>query len=276
MDKGDLHIHTSVSDGALSPADAVLKAVAGGLDFFAITDHNSLGAIPPAQKALLESGPRFICGVELSAQPDSGQEIHILGYGFRPDCAHLQGVCREICALKREQIREIIRRLGEAGVDVDLAALRPESDDSYIGRPLLAGLLIQDRVVATVGQAFVEYLGSNGKAFVPMKPMDPRRCIEAIHRAGGLAVLAHPTIETVDRWIERLAAMGLDGMEVYRPGLRGNEQLYVEKAAQHFGLLATGGSDWHGRDGEQPLGAFSVDGDQVEGFLAELDSRSRP
>ena len=83
-------------------------------------------------------------------------------------------------------------------------------------------------------------------------------------------MLAHPTIEIVDQWIEALAAMGLDGVEAYRPALTGNDQLYVEKAAEHFGLFVTGGSDWHGREGERPLGAFTLSGGQIAGFFKAL------
>jgi hypothetical protein len=106
-----------------------------------------------------------------------------------------------------------------------------------------------------------------------MRPFSPQDCIEAIHKAGGLAVLAHPSIEVVDRWVAPLAQMGMDGVESYRPALSGNEELYVEKAAEHFGLFVTGGSDWHGREGERPLGAFSVGDTQINGFFAALSSR---
>jgi hypothetical protein len=131
-------------------------------------------------------------------------------------------------------------------------------------------MLVRQGVVRTVGQAFRRYLGRRSSCFVQMEPFEPGRCIRAIHAAGGLAVLAHPRIRTVDAWIEPLAKMGLDGIEVYRPACSGNQLLYVEKAVEHFGLLATGGSDWHGRDRDPPLGAFSVAHSRIRRFMDAL------
>ena len=270
MARGDLHIHTSASDGVLSPADIAEQVIAGGLDFLSVTDHNTLGAIRPVAEGLRARGPQLISGVELSAQPEEGDEIHVLGYGFDPECLDLQEVCREICRGKWEQLRAMIGRLRAAGIEVEFADLAGQGDDSYVGRPILADLLLRNHVVASRNQAFARYLGRGGRAFVPMRPFSSRRCIEAIHRAGGVAVLAHPRMEVVDRWIEHLAAAGLDGIEAYRPALTGNEQLYVEKAAEHFGLFVTGGSDWHGHDNGPPLGAFAVSREQVGEFLASL------
>lgn len=272
MAKGDLHIHTNVSDGAFTPAAVARMAAAGGLDFFAVTDHNSLAGLGLVERAVPADGPRFICGVELSSQPQEGDEIHVLGYGFGADLSALEATCRRITRRKQEQLREMIRRLRQEGVDVDPACVPRDEGDVYVGRPLLAEELVRKGLVRTLNQAFVRYLGRGRPAFVPMRQFNPCHCIEAIHGAGGLAVLAHPTIATVDRWIEPLAAMGLDGVEAYRPALAGNEQLYVEKVAEHFGLFVTGGSDWHGRQGGSPLGAFSVSDRQIGDFFRALGS----
>jgi len=259
MSKGDLHIHTSVSDGMLAPAQVAARAQALGMGFFALTDHNSLAGIVQAEEALDGDGPQLIRGVELTAQPEWGEEIHVLGYGFTDDCAELRELCRTICRRKREQLRQILSRLQDVGVKVDPSHMEHrEDEESYRGRPVLAELLLQNGVVSTFGQAFAQYLGSRGCAYVPMRPVNPQVCIEAVHAGGGIAVLAHPRISTIDQWLQRLADMGLDGIEAYRPGLTGNEQLYVEKAAEHFGLVLTGGSDWHGRRGDVPLGSFYV------------------
>ncbi len=269
--KGDLHIHTDVSDGARSPSAVAGMAVAGGLDFIAVTDHNSLAGIGEAAAVLDGQHAQLICGVELTAQPDDGGEIHILGYGFDPESPQLNELCLEICRRKREQIDRMMSRLQRDGVAVDRELFDSEPEDRYNGRPVLAGWLLEQGVVGSIGQAFARYLGSRGRAFVPMEAMDPAHCIEAIHEAGGVAVLAHPRIDTVDEWLAALVQYGLDGVELFRPALRGNEQLYVEKAAEHFGLATTGGSDWHGRPSEPPLGAFAVARDQMNGFFRILD-----
>jgi hypothetical protein len=270
---GDLHIHTNVSDGALSPREVARRAVESPLGIFSVTDHNAVGALRAVEAALPGGRPRFVYGVELSSQPKEGFEVHILGYGVDPDAPALLEVCRQIVERKHEQLREIAHRLRRDGVDVDLAGELEGQEGGYAGRPLLAGLLVREGIVSSVGQAFGRYLRRDGPAYVSMRPYSPTRCIEAVRAAGGLAVLAHPTISTVDEWIQPLADAGLDGVEAYRPALSGNEQLYVEKAAEHFGLFVTGGSDWHGRDNEPPLGAFSVNGRQMVGFLRALDAR---
>ena len=273
MSNGDLHVHTNVSDGMLSPEEVAHRAVAASLGFISVTDHNSLGGLRRAGQALPQDRVRFISGVELTAQPEDEREIHLLGYGIDPDSEELKEVCREITRCKKEQLREMVRRLQYDGVDVDLPSLSLEDEEGYAGRPLLAQELVSRGVVVDLNQAFGRYLGENARAFVRMSRFEPRRCVEAIHSAGGLVVLAHPSILTVDRWIEPLADLGLDGVEAYRPALRGNAQLYVEKAAAYFHLFVTGGSDWHGRESERPLGAFTVSDEQVSDFLAALPSR---
>jgi len=267
---GDLHIHTNVSDGTRSPEALAQAALASGLQFFAVTDHNVVGAVRRVQDALPEDAPRFVTGVELSSQPEEGQEIHVLGYGIDVESEGLLATCRHIVALKTEQLQRIVHRLRMDGVAAECTELPPQEGEGYLGRPRLAEQLVKAGVVGSLGQAFWRFLGERAPTYVPMRAFEPQSCIEAIHQAGGLAVLAHPSIETVDRWIEPLTEAGLDGIEAYRPALSGNAQLYVEKAAEHFALLVTGGSDWHGRPGERPLGEFTVPAHLLGGFFDAL------
>ena len=270
MKTGDLHVHTSASDGMLSPAALALRAAGGALDFIAITDHNSVAGLMQFGNALPPGRLRFIPGVEMTAQPEEGRELHLLGYGVDPECEELGDVCRRVNALKHEQLREMVRRLRLEGIEMPPNVLPPEEDGHYMGRPLLARALVSMGLAQDVNQAFGRYLGEKCPAFTRMGTFGPAHCVEAIHRAGGLAVLAHPTIEIVDQWIRPLESMGLDGVEAYRPSLSGNAQLYVEKAAEFFDLLLTGGSDWHGRENERPLGTFWVTDEQVGTFLSAL------
>lgn len=270
MAKGDLHVHTTVSDGLCSPSALAGMAAAAELDFLSVADHNSLDALGPVEQGLAADGTVFISGVELSAQPPDGREVHVLGYNVGRESTPLLDMCSELRRLKSDQLREITRRMADEGVNVDYGVLCLDEDGTYPGRPLLADLLVQAGIVESVNQAFGRYLGERAPTFVPMACVAPEECIAVIHSAGGLAVLAHPTIETVDRWIAPLAAAGLDGVETYRPALSGNAQLYVEKAAEHFDLFVTGGSDWHGREGGPPLGYFFVTDHQVRDFLRAL------
>ncbi len=274
MAKGDLHIHTLASDGLLSPSQVVDRVKEAGLGFFSIADHNTTAGIEEAEAALAGGRPRMIYGVELSAQPKDGDEIHVLGYGFDPNSEALREACRRIVRRKNEQMWRMVRRLRQFGVGIEVADLPTDEEDGYVGRPLLAERLVRRGVVHSTRQAFVRFLGSEGGAYVPMREFSPGRCIEAIHEAGGLAVLAHPTIGLVDAWIDRLADRGLDGAEAYRPGRRGNQQLYIEKAAEHFGLFVTGGSDFHGRRGDDRVGKFTVRRDRLDGFFSALAART--
>ncbi|MFO7957955.1 MAG: PHP domain-containing protein [Candidatus Brocadiia bacterium] len=274
MIQGDLHIHTMASDGWIPSREIAEQAAAVDLDFISITDHNTVSGIEPAEEVLDGSDVLLIPGVELSAQPEADGELHILGYGFDPTAQALLDVCRSITRRKNEQMWRIVRRLRQEGIGINVSGLPAEEDEDYVGRPMLAAMLVEDGVVHSTRQAFTKFLGSEGGAYVPMREFDPRRCIEAIHAAGGLAVLAHPRLHTVDRWIQPLARMGLDGVETYRPRLAGNEQLYIEKAAEHFDLVVTGGSDLHGRGNEAPLGSFRVSGRQVGTFFDALAART--
>jgi hypothetical protein len=276
MRQGDLHIHTSASDGLVAPAVVAARVAAAGLGFFAISDHNSTTGLPVARAALPPDGPEMIAGVELSAQPGEGEEIHVLGYGVDADCTALREVCRELITRKRRQMLDILSRLRAEGIEVDPQALALEDLERYPGRPALAELLVSDGVVRSAGEAFGRYLSSGAGTFVPMPAFSPALCIEAVHAAGGLAVLAHPLISTVDRWVQALTDMGLDGIEAHRPSLGGNEQLYIEKAAEHFGLFLTGGSDWHGRPKDGPIGSFTVSEDLLAGFFARLRGGKSP
>ena len=270
MKTGDLHIHSSASDGMLSPSALAERADATSLDFVSVTDHNSLAGLRPFGQALPEGRARFIPGVELTAQPEEGRELHLLGYGVDPENEELLDACREVTARKLDQLREMVRLLRDDGVEMPRGLLPSDSDGRYMGRPVLAAALVSMGLAENMNQAFGRYLGERCPYFATMAPFPPDRCLDAIHNAGGVTVLAHPTIETVDRWIRPLASAGLDGVEAYRPALSGNAQLYVEKAAEFFDLMLTGGSDWHGRENERPLGTFWVTDEQVRAFLSVL------
>ena len=276
MRRGDLHIHTTASDGLVAPALVARQIAASGLGFFAVSDHNSTAGLAAARAALPPDGVEMIAGLELSSQPGEGEEIHVLGYGIDADCPALREVCRELISRKRQQMLDIIGRLRAEGIDVDPQALRLEDLERYPGRPALAELLVSDGVVRSAGEAFGRFLSHGAGTFVPMPSFSPALCIDAVHAAGGLSVLAHPLISTIDRWLQPLVDMGLDGIEANRPSLGGNEQLYMEKVAEHFGLFITGGSDWHGREKDGPIGTFSVPEEALGGFFARLRGGKRP
>jgi predicted metal-dependent phosphoesterase TrpH len=267
----DLHIHSDWSDGLASPARIAREIARSDLKFTSLTDHNTVGGLPELHAHLQGSGVVMVNGVELSSSlPETGQ-LHVLGYGIDGDCQPLRQAMKRILGWKREQLRRILRTLREQNVAVQEEELLSGEAQRYVGRLDLARLLVQKGYTRSTGQAFARYLGREGSAYYPARTFEPAECIRLIHAAGGLAVLAHPTPAELDACVEKLAAAGLDGIEAYRPGAAGHAELYAEEVAKSLGLLVTGGSDWHGRASDPPLGAFRVTGRKLAGFLARLN-----
>lgn len=267
---GDLHLHSNASDGFFSPSDVAIRAAEAGLDFISLTDHNTTVGLAPAARALEGSHVRIISGIELGCRTSNDTELHILGYGFAPENPCLQKLAGEARHCKIEQLSRIIERLRNHSIRIDWEELPAPKEGCSVGRPVLARLLVTKGFARSVQEAFLRYLGADGSAYVPLEGFGPRECVRAIHDSGGLAVLAHPKTEELDEWIEQLVADGLDGIEVYRPRADGNEELYREMVARHFGLIASGGSDWHGAPGEDALGTFTVSADDVKALFSAI------
>lgn len=166
-------------------------------------------------------------------------------------------------------MREMIERLVASGVDVTFqaveAAAGPERE--ILGRPHLAQALVQAGHVASVHEAFQSLIGDEHDAFVPTHLLDPVGAIEVVKRAGGVPVWAHPPGDLVDALLPLLIDAGLLGLEVYRPRHKRNDVLRLEQLCRSTGLMATGGSDWHGPEGGSALGDFFVTPDEIEGLL---------
>jgi 3',5'-nucleoside bisphosphate phosphatase len=262
----DLHIHSTASDGSLSPGAVATAARAGGLHVIALADHDTVGGVLAAQAA----GAGFvhvIPAIELSTHHETG-EMHVLGYyvdPLQPDLVHYG----ERASRAREvRMREMIDRLGAIGIHVGfdevLAAAGPRPDS--IGRPHLARALVQRGYVQSVGDAFDRYIGDRGLGYVPNRLISPVQAFEIVHRAGGVAVWAHPRADLLEPELLRLRAEGLDGLECYRPRCSPAESQRIAELAARHGLFVTGGSDWHG-EWQGRLGEFAVERDDVADFL---------
>lgn len=267
----DLHIHTNMSDGCFGPSQVVRMAASGGLDTLAISDHNTIAGLLEARRTARELGVRLIPGVELTCTVAGVGEVHVLGYSFDATNAALIETFDHIRALKRTQISRIIDRLNEEGISIAFDEVEREAQSCYVGRQHLARALLSKRAVGSRYDIFQQYIGSDGRAYVPLDPFPPETAIGAIHEAGGLAVLAHPSIGLVDMAIKALIKAGLDGIEIYRPASQGSEQLYMEMVAEDLGLLATGGSDWHGFPSDPPIGSFWAREELIRPFLERIE-----
>lgn len=261
MDAGasfvDLHAHSTASDGALPPTEAVQAAHAAGLVAFALTDHDTLGGIAEAQVAADACGLRLIPGVELSVH-QGADEVHLLGLHIR-DVRQLQERLEVIRGFRRTRAESIVAKLNAAGIPMPFDAVLRQADGGAIGRPHVARALVAGGHVRDAREAFDRWLGAAKPAYVDKERLDIAEGIRFIHDAGGIAVYAHPGSEGRREKIEPLVAAGLDGVEVRHPSHSREDELRLASLAAFFGLVVSGGSDWHGAmQGGRVLGAMQV------------------
>jgi 3',5'-nucleoside bisphosphate phosphatase len=262
----DLHLHSTASDGSLSPSALVWAAHAGGLDLIAITDHDTCAGISEAQRALATQ-LQVIPAIELSTTHESCEQ-HILGYFINPQHSTLQEYARNAVHKRQDRIEGMIERLKPFGVHLSLRDVLSSAEPAprALGRPHLARALVQRGFVQTVNEAFERFIGDQGPAFLPTDLLTPKQGIDLIHQAGGVAVWAHPRASAVERYLNDFVDWGLDGVECYRPNAAATETMQLEEIALRRGLLTTGGSDWHGT-WQGKLGDFYVTPEEIEKLL---------
>lgn len=245
----DLHTHTTVSDGVLTPGELVARAAAAGLTALAITDHDAVDAIGPA-RASAPAGLEVIAGVELSCRID-GREAHLLGYGLDPDDAGLRAALTRFAADRADRAREIVRRLNARGVELDFEEVERVSGEGTIARPHVARALVERGHVASISEAFDRWLGQGAPAFVEKPRLEPREACEIVVGAGGVPGLAHPGTFRRDDLIPVLAEAGLEALEVRHTEHSAAATRHYERLAVDLDLLPTGGSDFHGTPGHR-------------------------
>ncbi len=259
MPRADLHTHTTASDGRLSPPGLVEKAHLRRIAVLSITDHDTLGAYPTAALAAERYGVELIPGVELSANVD-GDDVHLLGYGFDLGDEGLRAHLARYRDERHARASEIVDRLAALGRPVRLERVLEIAAGGAVGRPHIARALVEAGHAQTLQGAFTLYLGDGGPAFVPKGRASAEELIALVHAAGGVCVLAHPGTWVEVRFVERLVADGLDGVETVHPAHDDGLREHWRAVARRFGLLETGGSDYHGfgeRDDER-FGAYTV------------------
>ncbi|WP_432822633.1 PHP domain-containing protein [Trichloromonas sp.] len=252
----DLHLHSTCSDGSYPPAEVVRMAAGAGLAAMALADHDNIDGIDAAMAAGAELGIEVISAVELSVVWESLQDIHLLGYGFDHHHAELQGALKYFREFRETRNEQIVVRVNEKLVSegrqpIDLEAVKQKAGGT-IGRPHIAMALLEDGHVSAKGEAFDRYLVPCNveKRFFPIA-----EAIELIHRAGGAAVLAHPPFIPVERaefpnLLDAFVALGLDGVEAFNSGATNDDIDWYITQARRRGLIVTGGSDFHGIEGE--------------------------
>ena len=246
----DLHTHTTASDGRSSPAELVECAMESGVTVLSVTDHDTTGGLAASRAACAAAGIEFVPGIEITAVAN-GRDVHVLGYFFDLESACLQTFLAEQRERRVDRIRQMVSRLAELGIALDAdAILAPglASRSTSVGRPWIARALMAKGYVADVNEAFAKWLDHGRPGFVPRIGASPPAVFTEIHRAGGLASLAHPINLKHDEWLEGYAAAGLDAIEVYHSDHdEAASRRYFEFATK-LQLLITGGSDYHGDD----------------------------
>ena len=252
----DLHAHTTFSDGTMSPESLVRHAMAKKLAALAITDHDSVDALDPARRAA-DATLEVVPGIEISTCSD-GLDLHLLGYFIDSTDATLRERLLEFRAERIERALSIVDRLRQLGAPIDGAAVVASAGSGVVGRPHIADALMRAGHVDSMDAAFRKFLGPRGGAYVPRPAFSPADAIALIHGAGGISVLAHPGPAMAITVIERLAEDNLRGIEVWHPQHGPSTIRHYQALAGRLGLLATGGSDFHGVGRSVDLGDIAV------------------
>jgi 3',5'-nucleoside bisphosphate phosphatase len=249
MDSIDLHTHSIHSDGVLSPAALVDLAKNSGIRAVALTDHDTMAGLGEAMARGREQGIEVVPGVEISAS-HAGHSVHVLAYN-PGDSEPLRQLLTELQQARMARNIKIIANLNRLGIAVTMAELTDYSPTGQIGRPHIARLLVNRGIVKSIDQAFDHYLRKGAKAYEESFKFPVAEVIQTISAAGGLAVLAHPAhiepcLAALPDLLRILIPAGLAGIEVYHPAHSRQVVRELRNMAADYGLLLTGGSDYHG------------------------------
>jgi len=277
--KIDLHMHTTASDGASTPAELVERCVDLGLEIIAVTDHDNVTNVEKAQNLGKENGLKVISGIEISTYRGEA-EYHILGYFVDLENEALLGLTEAILDSRVERTYKMIEKLTEMGYPLDFADVKKFATGVSLGRPHIAKAMIEKGYIEEIGDAFTqEFIAGGGKAYAEKKNVLPAEAIEVILKAGGIPVIAHPYIINHGKAlnkeeISRLKDVGLKGVEVYQTKHNKKTTKKYKKIAEDLGLLVTGGSDYHGENSPGILpgdtGMTQEEFDQLESYAHSM------
>ncbi|MBF0571294.1 MAG: PHP domain-containing protein [Candidatus Omnitrophica bacterium] len=243
----DLHIHTNFSDSSLSSQEVVDQALKAGLSCISITDHDIVQGIEPAIEAAGPHAFEVVPGIELSSEYENC-DIHILGYFIDYQKGPLVEKIDVFLDARMERMKRMIMNLKGVGINnIEFEEVCALTRSRAVGRSHLAILLEQKGWVSNIKSAFEKYLGPGCPGYAPKYKQTPFEAIELIRSSGGVAVMAHPMLTQKDELIPPFVAAGLKGLEVYYPNCTSTVTKFYERIAQKNGLIATGGSDFHGK-----------------------------
>ncbi len=247
----DLHLHTTASDGVLSPSEVVRYAQAKGLQAIAITDHDT---IEGCEEGLLEGeriGLEVIPGIEISAEYSPGS-MHILGFFLDIHHSLLNERLEYLQKARAERNPKMVAKLNQLGIEITYEEVMKASGGGQVGRPHFANVLLEKKIVRNFQEAFDRFLKKGAPAYVDKFRFTSKEALHFIREARGVAVLAHPNTLGVNRYSEleklilQLVDEGLQGIEVYYPEHSSAEVAQYKTLADRYNLLSTGGTDYHG------------------------------
>ena len=265
----DLHTHSNESDGTETPLELLDSAIKAGLDLFALTDHDSIAGWHQIKDKAPDS-IEIALGAEVSCQTLEALSVHMLGYLFNPDDKALIDSMNETRTNRITRMERIVARLQEAGMDITVDDVYAETiEGATVGRPHLADAMIRKGIVADRSEAFETYLHNRSKYYIPDASPTPEAAIRLIKEAGGVAIIAHPFASLRGRiisaqYLESLIGAGLDGIEINHRDHNDGEREELSHLAKRYGLLVTGGSDYHGTGKVNRLGENLTDLSQWE------------
>lgn len=275
--KIDLHMHTTASDGRLSPTELVQLLAQRRVHIAAISDHDNTDGLDEAlAEATRHPGLRIVPAIEISADhpTDEKADVHVLGYFLQYHDRQFQERLRTFRQDREERGLRMVEKLAELGYPVEWERVKAIAGDAPIGRPHVARALVERGYVPTIKDAFKGLLEDGGPAFVDRPHISMREAVELIESVGGVAVLAHPLyIPGYEEVLSRLADLGFAGFEVHYGEFTPEERQELARLAQRYQMLPLGGSDYHamGHDNEQLPGTI---GPPLEVF-EELERRAR-
>ena len=243
--RADLHLHTTFSDGKLTPGELVEIALKRNLQAIAITDHDTVDGIEPAKDAAkVIAGFKIVPGIEINAFL-AHQEIHILGYYIDHRDKSLS---RDLAVLQRqreERALEIVDKLVTLGLELDYSQVLSKATGSSVGRPHIAEVLVDKGYVESIPDAFQRYLNAGAPAYVPRKKLSPYDAIDIIKGYKGIPIIAHPGLMKDITILDSLIDCGLRGIEAHHIKHSVEQTKYFNELAKTNNLIVTGGSDSH-------------------------------
>lgn len=259
----DLHLHTTSSDGNLTPSQVIIAAKEKGFSAVAITDHDTIDGLEEAQKEAAKQQIEFVPGIELSTEFEE-KEVHILGYYFDKNAPRLKEKLQLFIESRKNRAEKMVKKLNDLGLDLSLDRVKEIAGTEFMGRPHIARAMLEKGYISELSQAFTrDYIASGGRAYVDRFKFNVQEAVKLLLDIGGIPVLAHPGFLSrgapLDRKeISRLVGFGVQGIEVYYIKHSEEATRYYRELALKNNLLITGGSDCHGDSSNFLLGSIKL------------------